>query len=98
MLGPTSDAEIYGYSVVWLLYGGALLALGIWRQQPMLRVAALALLTLTVAKAFLFDMANLTGLYRAASFLGLGLCLIGIGYLYQRVVFPPPAARREASA
>jgi uncharacterized membrane protein len=98
LLGPTSDAEIYGYSVVWLLYGSALLALGIWRAQSMLRLAALALLTLTVAKAFLFDMANLTGLYRAASFLGLGLCLIGIGYLYQRIVFPPPAARREASA
>ena len=42
-----------------------------------------------MAKVFLFDMSELTGLYRALSFLGLGLCLIGIGYLYQRYVFPP---------
>jgi uncharacterized membrane protein len=96
--GSTSDAEIYAYSVVWLLYAAALLALGIWRTQPALRLAAIGLLTLTVAKAFLYDMSNLTGLYRAASFLGLGLCLIGIGYLYQRVVFPPPAVKQELSA
>jgi uncharacterized membrane protein len=35
-------------------------------------------------------LAELTGLYRAASFLGLGLCLVGIGYLYQRLVLPAP--------
>jgi uncharacterized membrane protein len=93
LTGDTEDAEIYAYSVVWLAYGGALLGIGIWRAQPTLRLAALGVITLTVAKAFLFDMAALTGLYRAASFLGLGLCLIGIGYLYQRLVFPPRAAR-----
>jgi uncharacterized membrane protein len=98
LLGPTSDAEAYAYSVVWLLYGGALLGAGIWRARPTLRLAAIGLLTLTVAKAFLFDMSNLTGLYRAASFLGLGLCLVGIGYLYQRVVFPAPAAGRAPDA
>ena len=31
---------------------------------------------------------GLTGLYRVASFLLLGLSLIGIGWLYQRFVFP----------
>jgi len=33
-------------------------------------------------------MSDLTGLYRVASFLLLGLSLIGIGWLYQRFVFP----------
>ncbi len=32
-------------------------------------------------------MGGLTGLYRVASFLGLGLSLVGIGYIYQRFVF-----------
>jgi uncharacterized membrane protein len=50
-----------------------------------------------VAKVFVFDMADLTGLFRVASFLGLGLALVGIGYVYQRFVFPtgkitPPGA------
>jgi uncharacterized membrane protein len=46
-------------------------------------------LLVTVGKVFLFDMSALTGLYRAASFIGLGLCLVGIGLFYQRIVFPP---------
>ena len=52
----------------------------------------------TVAKVFLIDMGSLDGLYRVASFLGLGLSLVGIGYLYQRFVFPAakPAAPRQA--
>ena len=37
-----------------------------------------------VLKAFLIDMANLEGLYRALSFLGLGLSLVGIGWLFQK--------------
>ena len=42
-----------------------------------------------------FDLSELEGLYRAVSFLGLGLCLIGVGWLYQRFVVAedqPPAA------
>jgi uncharacterized membrane protein len=33
-------------------------------------------------------MADLAGIWRALSFIGLGLVLVGIGYLYQRVLFP----------
>jgi uncharacterized membrane protein len=32
------------------------------------------------------DMAALTGLWRVASFLGLGLALLALGWLYQRFV------------
>lgn len=95
-----ADAEAYAYSLAWLLYGAALLGVGLYRRLAALRLAALAIITLTVAKAFLFDMSNLTGLYRAASFLALGLSLIGVGYLYQRVVFPsaPSASGANPSA
>jgi uncharacterized membrane protein len=53
---------------------------------------------LTVAKAFLIDMAALTGIWRALSFIGLGLALVGIGYLYQRLLFPPRSAPSPALA
>jgi uncharacterized membrane protein len=82
-----SDAEYYAYSVVWLISAFVLLGFGIWRGTAWLRHGALAILILTVLKVFLSDMAALGGLYRVASFLGLGLCLVGIGYLYQRFVF-----------
>jgi uncharacterized membrane protein len=50
---------------------------------------------LAALKVFLVDMGDLDGLYRVASFLGLGLSLVSIGLLYQRFVaatgLPPPA-------
>ncbi len=95
-VAPTSDAEWYAYSVAWLFYAAVLLAFGIARGIAALRYASLALVMLTVAKLFLFDMSALTGLYRVASFLGLGLSLVGIGYLYQRHVFPPRASPSQA--
>lgn len=83
-----SDAEFYSYSVAWLGFALVLLAFGIYRGVAMLRYASLAVLLIAVAKVFLLDMADLTGLLRVASFLGLGLCLVAIGYIYQRFVFP----------
>jgi uncharacterized membrane protein len=82
-----TDAEYYAYSVVWLISSLVLLGVGLWRGAPWLRHGALAILILTVCKVFLSDMAALGGLYRVASFLGLGLFLVGIGYIYQRYVF-----------
>jgi uncharacterized membrane protein len=73
------DAEFYGYSVAWLIYGGLILALAIWRRLPALRHAAAGIVLLVVLKVFLVDTSNLTGLYRVASFLGLGLTLIVLG-------------------
>jgi uncharacterized membrane protein len=94
----SSDAEVYTYSMVWLAYALTLLGLGIAFGQSLLRYASLAVLVITAAKVFLFDMAGLTGLYRVASFLGLGLSLVGIGYLYQRFVFHGPTAERNPQA
>jgi len=84
-----SDAEFYAYSAGWLVFAGILLTVGILRASTPIRQAALAVLLVAVIKVFGFDMADLTGLYRVASFFGLGLSLIGIGWLYQRYVFRP---------
>jgi uncharacterized membrane protein len=83
----TSDAEFYTYSVAWLVFGLVLLFLGTLRGNQMMRYVSLALMLLTVTKAFLFDAGSLTGLYRVFSFLGLGLSLIGLSYFYGRFVF-----------
>jgi uncharacterized membrane protein len=93
-----SDAEYYAYSMVWLAYAGCLLAAGLLARAPALRYASAAVLLITVAKVFLSDMADLSGLLRVASFLGLGLSLVGIGWLYQRFVFAvAPGVRNTAS-
>jgi uncharacterized membrane protein len=90
MEGKTSDAEQYTYSAVWLAFGVVLLAAGIWFRSLPLRIGSAAVVVLTVLKVFLVDMSDLTGIYRALSFLGLGAVLIGIGWFYQRLLFPRP--------
>jgi uncharacterized membrane protein len=92
-----SDGEWYAYSAVWLVYGAVLLGIGILRRNPSLRGAGLVVGAVVAVKAFGFDMATLTGLYRAASFLGLGASLVAIAWFYQRVVAPDaaPQASKE---
>lgn len=94
--GVVGDAEYYGYSLIWLIYALAALGAGMWLKRSMIRHVALAVLVLVVLKVFLSDMSGLGGLYRVASFMGLGLSLVGIGYLYQRYVFPVSAKDAEA--
>ena len=79
--------ELYAYSIVWLLFGVALLALGFARRAAALRHAGMVLVCIVVAKVFLIDMAGLQGLLRVFSFLGLGAALIGLGYAYRRFGF-----------
>lgn len=95
--GGISDAELYTYSVVWLIFGAALLLAGIFTRSSVLRYASLAVLVLVVGKVFLVDMSGLTGLLRVFSFLGLGVFLLALGFIYRRYVFrdgetawPPP--------
>jgi uncharacterized membrane protein len=85
--GSTTNAEFYSYSIAWLLTGLGLLTFGIARDSKTARFASLVFMLLTVAKVFLLDAAQLEGLYRVASFLGLGVSLIGLSYFYTRFVF-----------
>jgi uncharacterized membrane protein len=94
-LDAISDAENYAYSAVWLGFALALLIAGIWRGRKYLRYAGLIVTALVVIKVFLLDMSGLSGLYRIASFIGLGLCLVGIGYLYARFVQPLDMPKSE---
>jgi uncharacterized membrane protein len=87
---PMSDAEMYGYSLAWLIYGGLLLAASLWTRRAPLRHASAGVTLIAILKVFLVDASDLTGLYRVASFLGLGIILVGFGYLYQRFVLKRP--------
>lgn len=91
---PQTEAEQYAYSIVWLLFAIVLLGVGFLRRRPSLRYAALALLTVASVKVFVFDMANLEGVWRALSFIGLGAVLMGIAVFYQRIILPAAAAER----
>jgi uncharacterized membrane protein len=87
-----TEQENYAYSAVWLAFALALFVAGLRLAMPYVRYAGLAVMVVVVLKVFLWDMSSLEGLYRIASFIGLGLCLVGIGWLYQRFVMKPAAA------
>jgi uncharacterized membrane protein len=92
--GETTGVEQYTYSIAWLAFGVALLGIGIVFNSQRARLASAAVIALTILKAFLVDMSTLTGVYRALSFMCLGLVLVAIGWLYQRILFrrqTPPA-------
>jgi uncharacterized membrane protein len=85
--GPLGDlrlAQQLSLSVVWAIYGGAMLTIGIARRSKLLRVMALLLLGLTIFKVFLFDLSSLEKLYRIISFIVLGAILLAVSFLYQR--------------
>lgn len=77
-------AQQLGLSVLWTLYAGGLIAIGLARRSAMLRWQALALFALVVAKVFLYDMSSLDRIYRIASFLVLGVLLLGVSFVYQK--------------
>jgi uncharacterized membrane protein len=89
--GPTTGAEQYTYSIAYLAFGVALLGVGIVVNSQRARLASAVVIGLTILKAFFVDMSTLTGVYRALSFMCLGLVLVAIGWLYQRILF-----RRQA--
>jgi len=86
-VGAIGGAEQYTYSIAWLAFGVALLGIGIVVNSQRARLASAAVIALTILKAFLIDMSTLTGVYRALSFICLGLVLVAIGWLYQRILF-----------
>ncbi|QDL96068.1 DUF2339 domain-containing protein [Rhodopseudomonas palustris] len=97
-LGAPSDAEQYTYSLAWLGCGVLLLGAGLVFDSQRARLASAVVIGLTICKAFLIDMSTLTGVYRALSFMGLGLVLVAIGWLYQRILFRPRGTAPVATA
>ncbi|HZG53719.1 MAG TPA: DUF2339 domain-containing protein, partial [Pyrinomonadaceae bacterium] len=77
-------AQGLSLSLVWTLYGGAMLLYGHSRANKLLRVMALVLLTATAFKVFFLDLAALEKFYRIVSFLVLGAILLAVSFLYQQ--------------
>jgi len=93
---PTSSGELYSYSIVWLVLAiGATLS-GSWRNSHNTYRGGMLLLALVIGKLFLIDMSDLEGLLRVASFMGLGLALLGIAYLHKQLSVSNQTAAEHA--
>jgi uncharacterized membrane protein len=85
----TSSSELWAYTAAWLLLAIGFLAYGLLRQSLPARIASAGLIALVAVKVVVLDLADIDGLWRALSFICLGLVLVGIGLVYQRLVFAP---------
>jgi uncharacterized membrane protein len=79
-------AQNLTYTLGWALFAVALLVAGIVIRSQPARIASLALLVVTVVKCFLYDLYQLGGLYRVASFVGLAICLALVALILQKFV------------
>ncbi|HEX8444316.1 MAG TPA: DUF2339 domain-containing protein [Allosphingosinicella sp.] len=79
-----SAGENIARSILAVLLAIGFLLWGIRSGARDWRIASLVLMLAAVAKVFLLDASGLEGLMRIASFVALGLSLIGIGWLYSR--------------
>jgi uncharacterized membrane protein len=71
-------------SAFWAVGGLAALYVGLRRDARMLKAAGFGLLCAALAKIFLYDLAHLSSLTRAASFLAVGMALLAGALFIQR--------------
>jgi uncharacterized membrane protein len=74
----------FSYSALFMLFGGALLSIGFLKRSAFLRWQALVLIAATIAKVFLVDVSQLSKGLRIFSFIGLGVLLLCVSFVYQR--------------
>jgi uncharacterized membrane protein len=84
-LGMHPTARLVAVTMAWSLYAMVLLTLGFRLRLRPLRITALGLFALTVAKLALFDLAYLHDLARILSFLVAGALLMAGSWAYQRL-------------
>jgi uncharacterized membrane protein len=72
-------------SGLWALVGLALLVVGLMRGSALIRYSGLALFGLSLAKIFLYDLASLSSVARAFSFILVGGLLLAGGFFLQRL-------------
>jgi uncharacterized membrane protein len=72
-------------SALWALVGLGLLVAGLLRGSPAVRYAGLALFGVSLAKIFLYDLAELSSITRAFSFIFVGALLLAGGFFLQRL-------------
>lgn len=73
-----------GFPILWGLISFVFLIVGIKKQIKQLRIIALTLLGITIAKLFIFDM-NVSGPGRIVAFILLGMLILIISFVYQKL-------------
>lgn len=73
-----------GLSILWGVYSLMLVILGIWKRKRHLRIAAITLFGITLAKIFAYDMLGQGTIPKTITFVSLGVLLLITSFLYNK--------------
>lgn len=74
-----------GYAILWALSSFVLMIIGMRRKEQIIRVLSLVLFAITIAKLFIYDISNISEGGKIVAFILLGVLLLIISFMYQKV-------------
>jgi uncharacterized membrane protein len=74
-----------GYSIAWGLSSFVFMFFGMRNKLTILRVLSLILFLVTIIKLLVFDLHDMSNVARYISFIGLGILLLLVSFMYQRL-------------
>lgn len=83
-IGHSTQSYKLALSILWGSYSLLLIAIGIWKKKRHLRIGAIVLFTVTLAKLFLYDISHLDTISKTIVFVTLGVLLLIISFLYNK--------------
>ena len=83
-LAGSDQSYKLGLSILWGVYALFLIAWGIYKKRKYLRIGAISLFGVTLAKLFLYDIASLNTISKTIVFVSLGVLLLIISFLYNK--------------
>lgn len=79
-----NDSYKLGLSILWGIYALFLIIIGIYRHKKHLRIGAIALFGITLAKIFFYDIAELGTISKTVVFVSMGILLLIVSFLYNK--------------
>lgn len=74
-----------GLSILWGVFSFVLIWVGMKYKHRVLRIISLSLFTITIAKLFIYDIRNIPPGGKIAAFILLGILLLVVSFMYQRL-------------
>lgn len=79
-----NDSYKLGLSILWGIYALILIIIGIYRHKKHLRISAITLFGITLAKLFFYDIAELGTISKTVVFVSMGILLLIVSFLYNK--------------
>ena len=83
-LSGYKDSYKLGLSILWGAYALFLVVVGIYFKKRHLRIGAIVLLGITLAKLFLYDISQLSTIEKTGVFVSVGILMLIVSFLYTK--------------